>query len=56
MNGLMKQRVNQEQLSMGTRGEQHQPAISIVDDRGEELTQYFLPEGSYVERSRKATC
>jgi DNA-directed RNA polymerase subunit beta' len=33
---------------MGTRGEQYQPAISIVDDRGEELTQYFLPEGSYV--------
>jgi len=35
-------------IVMGTRGEQYQPAISIVDDRGEELTQYFLPEGSYV--------
>lgn len=35
-------------IVMGTRGEQHQPAISIVDDKGEELTQYFLPEGSYV--------
>ena len=30
------------------KGEKYQPAISIVDDRGEELTQYFLPEGSYV--------
>ncbi|HSC24943.1 MAG TPA: DNA-directed RNA polymerase subunit beta' [Candidatus Babeliales bacterium] len=35
-------------IVMRTRGEQYQPAISIVDDKGEELTQYFLPEGSYV--------
>lgn len=40
-------------IVMGTRGEQYQPAISIVDDRGEELTQYFLPEGSYVNVTEK---
>lgn len=40
-------------IVMGTRGEQYQPAISIVDDRGEELTQYFLPEGSYVNVAEK---
>ena len=40
-------------IVMGTRGEQHQPAISIVNDRGEEVTQYFLPEGSYVNVAEK---
>ena len=35
-------------IIMGTRSEQYQPAMSIVDERGEELIQYFLPEGSYV--------
>src|SRR5438445_175757 len=40
-------------IVMGTRGEQYQPAISIVDDKGEEVTQYFLPEGSYVNVTEK---
>ena len=40
-------------IVMGTRGEQYQPAMSIVDDRGEELAQYFLPEGSYVNVAEK---
>lgn len=35
-------------IVMGTRSEQYQPAMSIVDERGEEIAQYFLPEGSYV--------
>ena len=40
-------------IVMGTRGEKYQPAISIVDDRGEELAQYFLPAGSYVNVTEK---
>ncbi len=40
-------------IVMGIRNEQHQPAMSIVDDFGEELAQYFLPEGSYVNVAEK---
>jgi len=40
-------------IVMGTRSEQYQPAISIVDARGEEIAQYFLPEGSYVNVTEK---
>ncbi len=32
----------------GARNEKYQPALSIIDDAGEELAQYFLPEGSYL--------
>jgi DNA-directed RNA polymerase subunit beta' len=32
-----------------TRGEQYQPGLSIVDNNGEELAQYFLPSGSYLQ-------
>jgi len=40
-------------IVMGTRNEQYQPAMSIVDSRGEEIAQYFLPEGSYVNVTEK---
>lgn len=30
------------------KGDKYQPAISIIDDMGEELAQYFLPTGSYI--------
>jgi len=40
-------------IVMGIRNEQHQPAISIVDEHGEEVAQYFLPEGSYVNVAEK---
>lgn len=32
-----------------TRGEQYQPGLSIVDKEGEELAQYFLPSGCYIQ-------
>lgn len=32
-----------------TRGEQYQPGLSIVDDKGEELAHYFLPSGCYLQ-------
>lgn len=31
-----------------TRGEKYQPALSIVDDQGDELAYYFLPAGGYL--------
>ena len=31
------------------RGEKYQPALSIVDDKGEEVAHYFLPAGSYLD-------
>ncbi len=40
-------------IVMGTRNEQYQPAMSIVDGHGEEVAQYFLPEGSYVNVAEK---
>ena len=40
-------------IVLGIRNEQHQPAMSIVDEQGQELAQYFLPEGSYVNVSEK---
>lgn len=30
------------------KGEKYQPAISIVDESGQELAQYYLPAGSYL--------
>ena len=36
----------------GSRSEKYQPALSVVDDAGEELAQYFLPEGSYLNVSK----
>lgn len=30
------------------KGDKYQPALSIVDQDGEELAQYFLPTGSYI--------
>lgn len=30
------------------KGDKYQPAISILDDEGEEIAQYFLPTGSYI--------
>jgi len=30
------------------KGEKYQPAISIIDDKGDEIAQYYLPTGSYL--------
>lgn len=30
------------------KGEKYQPALSIIDDAGQELAQYYLPSGSYL--------
>lgn len=35
-------------IVLETRGEKYQPALSILDDEGEELAHYFLPAGSYL--------
>src|SRR5205814_6840327 len=40
-------------IVMGIRNEQYQPAMSIADEHGEEVVQYFLPEGSYVNVTEK---
>jgi len=35
-------------IVLENRNEKYQPAISILDDKGEELAHYFLPTGSYL--------
>jgi len=35
-------------IVLETRSERYQPALSILDDEGNELAQYYLPAGSYL--------
>lgn len=35
-------------IILETRSEKYQPALSIVDDEGNEIAQYYLPAGSYL--------
>lgn len=37
-----------ETVVLEHKGEEHQPAIAVVDERGEEIAHYYLPTGSYL--------
>jgi DNA-directed RNA polymerase subunit beta' len=39
------------QMILEHKGEKYQPAISVVDDKGEDLGYYYLPAGSYLNVS-----
>ncbi len=43
-------------IVLENKSDKYQPAISIVDNDGNELAQYYLPTGSYlaVEESSKS--
>ncbi len=44
----MKQLGKSSCIVSEARGEKYQPALSIVDDEGDEIAHYFLPAGSYL--------
>ncbi|MFC1842133.1 DNA-directed RNA polymerase subunit beta' [Candidatus Dependentiae bacterium] len=35
-------------IVLDRKGDKYQPAVSILDDKGQEITQYYLPAGSYL--------
>jgi DNA-directed RNA polymerase subunit beta' len=37
-----------EMVVLEHKGEEHQPAIAVIDANGEELAHYYLPTGSYL--------
>lgn len=37
-----------EMVVLEHKGEEHQPAIAVLDSSGEELAHYYLPTGSYI--------
>ena len=45
---LMKLLTNRLKIVLDHKGDKYQPAISIVDENGEEFAQYYLPTGSYL--------
>ena len=51
-NVLMKQLINQRYIILEHKGEKYQPAISIVDEDGEEIAQYYLTSRFIFECSQ----
>ena len=46
----MKQQVNQDMIVLEHKGEKYQPAMSIVDEKGEEVSSVLLTSRFILER------